>query len=361
MLLARLRCYAGLAAAALLAAGPGAAAPPARPALVGFYDGWDPAARPGLERKLEALDIFAPRWITVRGASAQVVSEPDEGLPAAIARLKRRPLVMPMVSNAHDDIWDQASAGAVILDPAARAAFARRLADLARTGGYAGYVLDFENMTPQAQAAYPALIAALHKALAPSGIKVWATSLVGSDQLAALAASADAVVLMAYDECWASSTPGPIAGRDWLAGVLSSRMAGPSGLDPRRTAVALASYGYDWPRGGRAEPVSVPAARALAARSGARIRRDTASGNLWFSYSPASGPPHQVWFVDAEAFAAQTHVAAAFGVRAVALWRIGLEDPGIWTAPPQGPAGPLPKPSVGAPLPHPCDPLKKAP
>ena len=344
------------AACALMLLALGAAAPaPAAPLLVGFHDGWDPAGRRELPRRLADMDVFAPRWITVRGAAGEVVVEPDPGVPALIRAMRRPPRLYPIVSNAHDDIWDQPAAQAVILDPAARSAFVQRLAGLAAQDGYAGYVLDFENLPPQAAAAYPGLLSALKAALAPSGRQVWVTAGVGPDQpLASFAAAADAVVLMAYDECWASSTPGPVAGQDWLAGLLAQRLAG---LDPHRVIVALASYGYDWPQGGRATAVGVGQARAIAARAGAAIVRDPASGNAHFAYAPG-GRAHQVWFVDAKAFGAQARISAALGVRGVALWRLGLEDPAIWSLPrPSAGPGAVPAVRAGTPLPHPCDPL----
>jgi spore germination protein YaaH len=337
-----------------LATGAASPPPPAAPLFVAFHDGWDPAAVRELPRRLGAMDVFAPRWITVRGAAAQVVVEPDDGVPQMTATMRRPPKVFPIVSNAHDDIWDLPAAQAVILDRAAQAAFAARLAQLARANGYAGYVMDFENLSPQAQAAYPALLAALRRALAPAGREVWVTAGVSAD-LPGLAAAADAVVVMAYDECWANATPGPVAGQDWLAAVMAQRMPQ---LDPRKVILALASYGYDWPARSPAKAIGAPAAMALAARTGSRPVRDQASGNLHFSYTPRSGPRHDVWLIDAQAFAMQARIGAAWGVRGLALWRLGMEDPAIWSLPRASAAG-AHKPAVrpDAPLPHPCDPL----
>jgi spore germination protein YaaH len=354
--LARL-AVAGLLLAGSLAARPDAApAPePRAPLLVGFYDGWDPAARRELKAHLEAMDVFAPRWITIRGRSATVVVEPDEGAPAAIAALPRKPKLFPIVSNAHDDVWDQPAADAVILDRAAQSAFAARLDTLARTNGYAGYVIDFENLSPKAAAAFPGLLAALKARLSAAGKEVWVTAPIGEEQqLVSLSSAADALVLMVYDECWANSTPGPVAGQDWVAAVLARRL---KGLDPRRVVAALASYGYDWPLRAPGRAIAVEDARALAGRTGARIVRDPLSGDAHFAYASAGGSKHEVWFVDAPPFEAQVRAAAALGVRGVALWRIGLEDPAIWSLPRPFVRGAVRAYPADAPLPHPCDPL----
>jgi spore germination protein YaaH len=334
-------------------AGPGLKDVPS-PLLAGFYDAWDQSDLPALPRQLKGIDVFSPRWLTIRGPRGQVVVEPDGGDQGLAARAAPRLKLVPLVSNAHDDIWDQAAADAVILDPAARKAFLDQLVRIAAAKGYAGYVLDFENLSPRAAAGYPALLAAARSALGPSGRQAWATVAPGPDApLKALAAAGDAAVLMAYDECWATSNAGPVAGTDWLKRLLADRL---SGVDPKKVVVALAAYGYDWPDGAPGKPIGALQALDLAGRMKARVQRDPASGNAHFSYSAADGHPHQVWFVDAPAFAADRAAAAAFGPRGYAIWRLGLEDPAIWSLPPARAAA-RPGPSAG-PAPHPCNPLK---
>jgi hypothetical protein len=261
-------------------AGPGAGTSRA-PLLVGFYDAWDQSDLPALPRQLAGLDVFSPRWLTIRGAQGQVVAEPDPGAAPLAAKAGPRLKLMPLVSNAHDDIWDQAAADAVILEPEPRKAFLGELVRIAAARGYAGYVLDFENLSPRARAGYPALVAAARAALAPSGREAWATVAPGPDEpLQALASAGDAAVLMAYDECWATSNAGPIAGADWLRRLLSDRLAG---VDPRHVVVALAAYGYDWPDGAPGQPIGAAQAMRLAQKLKVAVQRDPASRNAHFA------------------------------------------------------------------------------
>ncbi len=343
--LAILLCACGISAAA------GSLPATGGPLFVGFYDAWDQGDLPALPRQLAGLDVFAPRWVTIRGAQGQVVVEPDNGAGPIAARDAPRLKLMPLISNAHDDIWDQAAADAVTLDAAARKAFLARLVQLATARGFAGYIFDFENMSPRADAAYPALLAAARAAFSASGLQAWATVEPGPDEpFKALAASGDAAVLMAYDECWATSNAGPIAGADWLRQLLAARLAG---VDPRHVVIALAAYGYDWPDGRPGQPIGAAEAMRLAARMKAQVQRDPASQNVHFAYA-ANGVSHQVWFLDAKAFAADRAVAAAWRPRGYALWRLGLEDPAIWSLP----HAPRPDAARGPPsgaAPHPCD------
>ena len=346
---------------ALCLAGPssGLAERPAqssKPLFVGFYVGWDAASRRSLAAHVASLDVFAPLWLTIRGPKAEVVAESDPGARKLLAARTHPPRVFPILSNAHDDEWDTAAADAAILDPQTRDAVFTKLTDLARTQGYSGYIFDFENLSTRAAAAYPAFLAAARAALTPAKAETWATEPIGSDQSqAALSAATDTLVLMAYDECWTTSTPGPIAGEDWLEQALRERMAG---LDPAHVVVALGSYGYDWPQGAAASVVTAGAAQQTAARSGAAVTRAPPSRNPNFGYADARGRRHTVWFLDATAFAMQSRAALAWRPRGVALWRLGLEDPALWVGLGGARVGAPRPPAVrSGPAPHPCDPM----
>jgi spore germination protein YaaH len=336
------RPIAGLGLAlAVTAAGAQEPAPPPPPQFVAFYVPWDPAALASLRAHVREVDVFSPMWGSLVSAKGEVRWEEDPEAHAVLAAAGRRPKVYPLISNAHDDIWDKAAAEAIILQPAAARAFAEALVRRAQADRLDGFVMDFENLTPRATAGYPAFLAALRDRLKAAGREVWVTTtLTPEDGLPAdIARDVDAVVLMAYDQCWATSTPGPIAADAWIAANLRSRMAG---QDPRRLVVALASYGYDWPAGRKAEVTAIAPLAGLAHASGAAVEHPPGS-NAHFGYRDRHGVGHQVWYVGAADFARQRAMVEPLGVRGVALWRMGLEDPGLWStrAPvPAAPAGP---------------------
>lgn len=323
-----------------------------RPLLVAFSVPWDVNAVADLQRHLGSLDVYAPQIIAL--SSGAVVSVTEEPAVAAILAARRgRPAVMPLVVNAHDHVWDPEAAAQALLDPALRASLLTRLADLARERGYGGYIFDFEGLTPQAAAAYPAFMSAARAALGGHGREVWATATLGPDALptARLADAADALVLMGYDECWITSNPGPVAGPDWLAALLAQRV---HGVDPSRLIVALGAYAYDWPDRQPARVLSLEEAGKLAAVYQTTPEVDPASRNRRFSYVDPAGVHHSVWMAAGEAFASNRVAALALHPRGLAMWRLGLDDEGVWAAS-------LAKPGRAAPValraPHPCDPL----
>jgi spore germination protein YaaH len=61
--------------------------------------------------------------------------------------------------------------------------------------------------------------------------------------LSEIAKFADLVFLMAYDEHWANSAPGPIASRDWFTRGIERAIRE---IPRDKLVVALGNYGYDW-------------------------------------------------------------------------------------------------------------------
>jgi spore germination protein YaaH len=319
----RRRSVLTLAAALALAASTARAA---GPLAVGFYLPWDAASRASALAHAASLDVLAPMSGALDSAAGAVRWQPD---PVA-AGVHGRAKLFPVVSNAHDNVWDAAAADGAILDPKAGDAFIRNLADQARAQGYGGYILDFETLSAEAAPAYPPLLARLRAALKPLGKQLWVTASLAADPVMVrdLAAATDGVILMAYDQCWAGSTPGPIAGQDWLERNLDARLAG---ADPAHYLVALGAYGYDWPDGQPAAVVSAADATQRARAAGQPITRAPPDLNPHFAYAGADGRGHSVWYLDAQAFRAERAAALARHVRGVAIWRLGLEDPALWT------------------------------
>src|SRR5262249_52011690 len=151
-------------------------APSARPQLL-FYVPWDSAARAEAPARAAGGARLAPQWVTLTGADGTLAVSDD----AAALRLKRGAGVLPLVTNAHDGIWDGAAAGAVFADPALRGKVIARLVELAAQHRWAGYVFDFEALPTEARAAYPAFVAEARTALKARGKGVWVTALLSAD------------------------------------------------------------------------------------------------------------------------------------------------------------------------------------
>ncbi|MGE5334912.1 MAG: hypothetical protein ACM3N4_09460, partial [Nitrososphaerota archaeon] len=51
----------------------------------------------------------------------------------------------------------------------------------------------------------------------------------------------------------------------------------------------------------------------------------------WFTYTDRQGHAHTVWYEDARSLNAKIALAVHDQVNGIVIWRLGGEDPGIWT------------------------------
>ena len=307
----------------------------ARPLSVGFYVDWDQDSRESLRRNIDKLDVVSPQWVAIKGSGGDIIVTDDPEGAARIANAPNHPAVLPLVHNSANAAFNGPLADALLGDPKARAKLIANLKDLAAQRGYGGYVFDFEALSDKGLAAYPKFLAEARAALQPAGREVWVAAPYDAQgwPLKRLAQASDTVVLMAYDQHYAGGDPGPNAGQDWYQAELAKRFAE---LDPARTVLALAAYGYDWTLDKHGRPASgAPATFHEAMRNaqdaGASIRMDPDVLNPTYAYTDDNGDDHVVWFMDAVTLFNEVKVSDPWKPRGYALWRMGMEDPGVWS------------------------------
>jgi spore germination protein YaaH len=310
-----------------MASGPGHAAG-AR--MIGFYAPWDPASLASLKQHGAALEAVVPAWISVTGPEHKVAIAPDPAGHAALAGLNPHPKLWLMVQNALNGAWDGPGAAALMHDKAASAALLDQLEAEGVREKAGGLVIDFEDLPAGAQSDLRAFLAAARERCRRQGWTLAVTAPPANPDwdLAAVGRSADRLILMAYDEHWQTGAPGPIASDPWFASVVKRAVGQvPAG----GTIAAVAAYAYDWPASGPATVLSIPQADALAAQNKVKPERDPASGSEHFAYT-VGGVAHVVWMSDAVVARGQIDAARSAGAAAIALWRLGTEDPAVWSS-----------------------------
>jgi cellulose synthase/poly-beta-1,6-N-acetylglucosamine synthase-like glycosyltransferase/spore germination protein YaaH/peptidoglycan/xylan/chitin deacetylase (PgdA/CDA1 family) len=305
-----------------------------RPLSVGFYVSWDESSRVSLKRHINDLDVVSPQWVLLDGSLGRVAVTSDPEAEALIASATSPPPILPMVHNGHNGISDGPLASNMLTNPAAQDALISNLVAIAQQRGFAGYVFDFENLSHEAIARYPAFLAKARAALKPLGREVWVTTPFSDDSwpLARFGAVADTVALMAYDQHWGTGDPGPPAGQDWFESTLERDM---KLLDPSHTVVIFGGYGYDWTlktatEPGKAESVTFYDATQTAHDADAHVSLDDDQLNPTFAYQDDDQRKHVVWFLDAATLYNEVKVSDPYRPMGYALWRMGDEDPAVW-------------------------------
>jgi spore germination protein len=224
------------------------------------------------------------------------------------------------------------------------------LVRLARSRAYEGIDLDYEHLalttSPRRAArvrrAFTGFVERLCPALHRAGKRcvvtvmprtsgrptVWRHKLIPAVyDYARIAAAADRMRVMGYDQHAGGTRPGPIAGYPWVRSVVRyTRSVAPA----RKVELGIPLYGRDW-TGRAAISLRSAEATALARREGVRPRFDPRRRESTYRYR-AGGRRHTVWFSGARAVGARVALARRQGLAGVAFWAPGMEARRTWAA-----------------------------
>ncbi|MBS0482501.1 MAG: glycosyltransferase [Proteobacteria bacterium] len=303
-----------------------------QPQRIGFYVPWDPESGASLRRHYNQIDTVIAAEGSISFPSGKVVVPPDPQLAAIQRDQLHRPEMQLMVQNLVNEQWDGASMAALLTDQHRADAFADQTIAAARQGQWSGVVFDIEDLPEPAVKSYLAFLQRAHPQFTRAGLHLGITVPAGAPSWnkRAFADAADSVILMNYDLHWQGGQAGPIAPASWFAAQLAQAAAV---IPASKLVVAIGSYGYDW-HDGVADSMTINEAWLAARDSGTVPQFDPESGNSGFAYDDTddSGKDHRhtVWMLDAAT--TWNELQLLKGVKGVALWRLGSEDPGFWIA-----------------------------
>ncbi len=306
------------------------ASPDGRSLSVGFYVNWDDNSYPALKRALPHLDWIIPGWLSLEGESMELKTDIDARALTYIQASKPDVAILPMIQNAVDGKWDSKGLARMLADPAARAARIKDIVAFLDKNKFQGLTVDFEEVPVEAQTNLRLFLTELDAAFAGHGYVVVLAVPFDDDAwpYAAYAQIADFILLMGYDQHWDEGPPGSIAGQSWFEETLDKRM---KVLDPKRTIIAIGGYAYDWVKGKTADNLTFEEAVLSARDSEADIDFDPETENPHFSFIEDNGQLHDIWFLDGATGFNEVHAADVYRPAGYALWRLGSEDPSVWS------------------------------
>ncbi len=289
----------------------------------GFTAPWDPRSAASVACIAPALRVVISGWLRLDTLNAMPVAVYPDTI-----EVPPGPRRFALVTTYQRDRFHRETITRLASDPDLRARSAGAVAAWAKSHGYQGLVLDFEGLTRDDTAALAVVVKAFVDSAHARHVRPVTVAVVPTDTLVYAGrhlAAADQLLAMLYDEHWANGPPGPIASPGWFRQALALRVAE---VGAARLVAGLPTYGYLWKRPAAAVVLSYGDALQQAAQLGIPLSRDSASGTLHF-LRPDSA---EAWVADARLTRALVASAESLGVRRFALWRLGLEDPGIWRA-----------------------------
>jgi len=308
----------------------------AKQLTIGFYINWDESSYSSLERNLNHLDWVLPQWAHLASKPGESPIENELDDPQArkalnLIRQQRPQLsIIPMIQNLSDEKWEKDLLARAVADENSRQNLINALAQFVEQNKFAGVCVDFEEPYDQTQPNLLQFMQELYAAFKPRGWIVVQAVPFDDDKwnYREYSAASDYLMLMAYDEHYASKESGSIASQNWYESLLAKRMGE---LNPAKTVIALGNYGYNWTQGQDAKEVSFQEAVIGAKDSEAQIEFDPATRNPHYEYDEEDQSHHAVWFLDAVTAFNQMRAASGYHPAGFALWRLGSEDPSIWS------------------------------
>jgi cellulose synthase/poly-beta-1,6-N-acetylglucosamine synthase-like glycosyltransferase/spore germination protein YaaH/peptidoglycan/xylan/chitin deacetylase (PgdA/CDA1 family) len=320
-----------------------------------FYVPWDAASFSSLRDYSRQIDLLYPDWLHVLTPDGQLqgVDDQTNKFFDVVQNSRVRPVddrvmpflkdedpameVFPMVNNFDGAEWVQGITD-FLNNPSARALFRQQVGMFLSSDRFHGLMVDFEAFPKVGQPGYIALLNELSQDLHARGMKLYVSVPAHNEEFdySAIAAPADGVVVMNYDEHYPGASSGPVASQDWFVENLNFAVK----VIPREKIIcAIANYGYDWvlkpknkklPPDARDHSVSVQEAWLAARDSDEDVTFDDDALNPHFSYLDESSLRHDVWFLDGVTALNHMRAAQTLGIQTFALWRLGGEDRSLW-------------------------------
>jgi peptidoglycan-N-acetylglucosamine deacetylase len=310
------------------------------PLRAAFYVSWDPSSLAALQQHYREIDLLIPERLHSVTSSGRLDIEADPKLAAWMRSLQQTSNIeiptMPLLNNSDGTNWLTDEMAAMLKNDTARHHLEDQAVQYLTQNHFAGLVVDFEGIPSKSQKDFTRFVAELATDLHRSNLKLM-VCLPAADWVydyAGIGKSADAVILMNYDQHWLTSAAGPIAAQDWFARNVDAIL---KLIPPQKLVMGIANYAYDWPsKAGlkaheQAKSESFQESIVTAQESEGEVQFDADSLNPNYSYSDEHNVVHNVWMLDGVTAYNELRAADRVGVQGTALWRLGTEDPSLWS------------------------------
>jgi spore germination protein YaaH len=271
-------------------------------------------------------------WVSATGWQAQsdgtIQGSPD---PVAVSRAKS--VRLPLWPDLENDFTDPTGTDSLLKSQQAVGTLVAATVQAVVKGGYPGVNLDFEAMNPDDKDAYTAFVKSLAGALHQHGAQLTVDVVPhGSSgvnhfsaayDVPALGSAADYIDIMAYDQHAEGSSPGPVAGLDWVKAELAGTLPG---LAASHTLLGIPLYGRTWSSGSGSSD-SYASVLASLGDPGVRVDYDFSAQTPFIESADGTDV---TYFDDAASLALKIGLAHQYGLAGVAAWRLGFEDPAFW-------------------------------
>jgi cellulose synthase/poly-beta-1,6-N-acetylglucosamine synthase-like glycosyltransferase/peptidoglycan/xylan/chitin deacetylase (PgdA/CDA1 family)/spore germination protein YaaH len=299
----------------------------------GFYRAWEPQAYFSLADHIAKLDMIVSEGFFITPGRDTIVANIDTGL-INLNRKYRKPVLISLSNYVSYDKakggYDAKDVERIIGNKKLRTQFINNIAGQLTRYKFKGINLDFDNIKNINSKNYIAFESELYAILHPLGFLVTQNVLPDDEnyKLERLQLVNDFLFVMAIDEHNDGSNPGDLSNQHWAEQILDRVCAR---IPSEKVILTIAGGAYDWPESSVGASIGYQQAISTAREHSSGIIFDPNSANLHYTYFDQDSLQHTVYFTDAATNFNIIRMADDWDTGGVALWRLGAEDPRLWT------------------------------
>ncbi len=191
-----------------------------------------------------------------------------------------------------------------------------------------GVQIDFESVIPSDRKFYIEFLSLLKKELKGKTLSVAVPArrvyVKDAFDYSRLSRIADRLIIMAYDQHWSTSKPGPVSSLNWCSLVSEYAV---SKIPSEKIVMGIPFYGRAWIDKNPAKAYRLNSTRNIIKKYKPEIEY-TEDGIPFFNYSTTVNVAH--YFEDKNTIAAKLELYRGRYINKAAFWRISQETPEIW-------------------------------
>ena len=298
-----------------------------------FYHAWEPQAYYSLLDHISKLDMVVTEGFTVTPNADTITAKMDTGL-LNLNKKYHKPIIVSISNYINIDnvtgAFDSKDVLRIVKSKKLRATFITSVLKQLIKYKLKGISVAFDDIANRKTKNYIAFETELYTRLHAAGFLVTQNVIPDDEQydLGQLQHVNDYLFVMAIDQHNETSNAGEVSNQSWVEEILD-RVC--TIVPSNKIILTVAGGGYDWTENSVGKSIGYQQAVSTAKENNQKIVFDPASANLHYNYYDKDSLEHTIYFTDAATNFNIIRKADDWATGGVALWRLGAEDPRLWT------------------------------
>jgi cellulose synthase/poly-beta-1,6-N-acetylglucosamine synthase-like glycosyltransferase/peptidoglycan/xylan/chitin deacetylase (PgdA/CDA1 family)/spore germination protein YaaH len=298
-----------------------------------FYRPWEPQAYYSLLDNMNKLDMVVSEGFSILPNVDTVITKVDTGIINLNKKLNK-PIILTLSNyvnvNNQSGGYDYKDVERIFKNPKLRAGFIKSIVNALHKYKFKGINVDLDEIKDRNSKHYVAFQNELYATLKAQNLLVTQNVVPEDDtyDIVRLQHVNDFLFIMAIDEHSENSNAGDLSNQHWVEQILDDVC---SKVPSEKIILTFAAGAYDWRESSLGKSIGYQQAISTAEENQSKIIFDPVSANSHFTYMDKDSLDHTIYFSDAATNFNVIRMADDWATGGVALWRMGTEDPRLWS------------------------------